>query len=656
MATIDRDRLLANHERLVEAHGDRLPQWTDDIAARAKAALKQETLPGVDNPLCGRGILDFLAAACRETGEEQYAEAAAVFYNNDLKSYKDQKTCPGTLHISFAVGNSNVAGWLGCLPFFLGSPAMSDDLIVRIVDATTELLNYLYDNIGQGNMNWRLAHADSLLLNALRLEGIVDDAIRWKKLGVDALNDAFYRQWLPDGVHIEKNPHYHMWPLCMMDSIHHLGQGMPELGIVITVDQLSRMWDYGLAASLPNGDEAALHDSQSIRIGKVHNYMREYRDAFRKRNGLPLQDPPTKQWFPDAGQAFLRDSWEEGATYITFDATRWGTDHAHLSRNSIQVHANRRTLICDPGWLSRSGSYSTKPIGLYGKSTPAHNTLNLNGWNQSRTNPSRTNYRSCDGYDIVWSDYEGGYWPGKMSYGYITPMGKGIWASHHRTMLWIHDRAIVVIDSMYREMLNTPESEEEIPSLESNWQFSEGGGELTLDQKAGRLNTNYPESNALLMFPLMPKGIEWDVQEGREDPPRGWVAGPCFQGITIPAPQLCLRMPRMADQWVELVTVIVPYAGTIAPEVMATAEATAPDNIGHIYLAWGDGKTDEIHWFYRNDLMIGNKVEGFDTDGSMVHITKDKNHKILQGAVLDGTYIRPYDQVIRDKPALFRFS
>ena len=647
----DRQQFLCNHRGITAAWGDRLPEWNDATRGHVSASLRGERVKTPDNLICGRGPLDFLATAWRETGDETYAAAAREQLERALPKAGEQCTSGGTLGISFTVGNCMVASWLGTLPHFIESDAFDDAFAGEIIATAGMLLDFLHDHIGTGNMNWRIAHADCLLLSGLRLS-FIPEAARWRKLGLDALNDAFHRQIMPDGVHVERNPHYHTWMNCVMDSYHRLGAAMPELGLVVERDAVARMWDYSLGATRPNGDENAMHDSQAIRSGRIYNEALHRRSAFRLRVGLPDEPPPTSQWFPDAGQAFLRDSWNEDATYVTFDATLWGTDHCHYSRNAIQVHAHGRTLLCDPGWLSETGTYSKTAMGLYGKSTRAHNTLSLNGWNQAETNPARTRYRHTDGYDLVRSDFEGGYHPGDSGWTFPDGMGLGIWGSHHRTLLWIHGRAIVVIDSMFRQHVSEPEKDDEIPSLESNWQLCDGAAP-EIDERAGRLVTTHDDANVLMLFPLLPDGIEWTIREGQADPPRGWVSGPAFQGVLLPAPQLCLNVPKMAGRWAEFVTVIVPFAGADVPQVTAEAEPTAPDNVGSLKMQWGDGTVDELQWYYRLDLMIGER-EGFDTDGSMIHLCRDRRGAVIQGAVVDGTYARPFTQSVRCKPEMFR--
>jgi len=124
----------------------------------------------------------------------------------------------------------------------------------------------------------------------------------------------------------------------------------------------------------------------------------------------------------------------------------------------------------------------------------------------------------------------------------------------------------------------------------------------------------------------------------------------------IAAPQLTLSLPKMHDNWAELVTVIIPYQGTDTPQVTAEASSTAADNIGRLALRWDDGTVDRVEWYYRQGLMLGNKVAGYHTDASLVHRCFAPDGTLRQGAALDGTYITPYTNDALAEPAFFRFA
>ena len=577
-----------------------------------------------------------LAAAWGETGDERYPEAARDYIVDWIRAHParaDWALAPYDNTLNLCI---RMLQWFTVLPALLDSEAFDDETVDAMLGSAQAQLGYLCEHLSS-RMNWRIAQADSLLTNALRLEGL-EGAERWRTLGLHVLNDAYHRQILPDGAHMERNPSYHAWMTRVFEKYWRLGRAMPELGLVMQAEPIARMHDYALATTRPNGALNAMHDCRGRRTGTEPNLAREARARFRKDAALPDELPPTSQVFPDAGQALLRDGWGEEATYVTFDATTWGLAHCHLSRGAVQLHAGGRSLVVDPGYLTYEAS---DPFGPYGKATRTHNTLNLNGWNQSEADPA-SRFECLPGYDLAACRYEGGYWPGQHTWGFRPDHGEGRYARHHRALLWVRGRCIFVLDQLEHDYREHP------PFLESNWQLSEGPVEADPDGAWAR--TCHDDSNVLLLFPLKPGGAVLSVHEGEEDPLRGWLPG---EGEYVPAPQLCQLLDPMPAGRAALATVLVPFTGPQAPEV--TAEGGFRRGAAYLALRWGDGTSDELYWTDGLSRAL-DAQDGFETDGALVHLAKDAGGRLTQGLVLDGTFIRPFAPEVRPAPETFALA
>jgi len=669
--TLTIDDMQHNSQPLLDTWGDPLPpvnEQTRDVADKALDGIIY--FNGVHETEVGRRDIDWsapqhqhqewpaqlnrffflppLAALYRETGDERYAEAARDYLAEWMRAHP---TRPGwemapydnVLNLCIRVGNSQFAGWLGALPVFMKSPAFYDAFVDEIIASCATQLDYLMKMIAP-NINWRIANADSLLVSGIRLAHL-PGAERWRRFGVRVINDAWHRQVLPDGVHYERNPGYHGWMTRVMADYWKLARAMPELGLVMEAELIGRMFDYALAVTRPNGSLNAMHDCQGERTGSHSNEMRSRRMAFRKEAGLPDELPPAAQYFPDAGQVFLRDGWGEDATYLTFDATTWGGGHCHLSRNAVQLHALGRSLLVDPGTLTYEAS---DPLSAHGKSTRAHNTLTLNGWNQGETNPTNTRALSAPGYDFVVSDYEGAYWSGPYTWSFSQGRGEALYASHNRMLLWLHGRAVVVIDSLVREPNAVPELPDAVPSLESNWQLCEGG---EVELGADRAIARYGDANLLMLFPLTWPEMTLSLHAGEMNPPRGWLPG---KGQYLPAPQLTLSCEKMEGHYAELVTVLLPFAGE-TPRVTAAARKTDGQHPASLTLTWDDGTVDELWWTYRGIIMLGTIGE-YETDGGLLHLRRDAAGKVVQGCAAEATYLAPVETTARHAPALITFA
>ncbi len=646
-----------NARRLALVWGDRIPAWDDaarTVADNAVAGVLFFSCNGEHPVQVGRQqvqwqgphlpdyewtaqlnrffFLAALASGYRATGNAEYAQAARDYIEDWIQTHPAGPAWQtvgrdNTLNLGIRMGTSQWPGWLGTLPVFLDSRAYDDAFVARLVASAGCQLAFLQKHL-PGEGNWRLTSADTLIVAGILLEP-QPGATPMRDFAVRVLQDAFRRQVLPDGAHTERNPSYHHWMAKVMERFWELGRALPELGLTVNPAVVARMYDYSLASMAPDGGWNALHDCQSARnrLYEELGAARKDRAAFRSKAGLPDTLPPLSQYFPDAGQACLRDSWEPTATYLVFDATQWGGAHCHQSSNGLVLYVAGEPVLVDPGFFTYNFA---DPLGIYGKSTRAHNTANLNGWNQVGTNPAGTRHFSCPGHDAVISTYEGGYWPGRYLWNFPEGCGAGIQAAHTRAMLWVRGRFIVVID----EIVRSPAGDAD-PFLEINWQFERGP--VKVDEAAGRAWTEWAGANLLMLFPGMPAGMRLAVHEGENDPPRGWLPA---EGGYITAPQLAQELRPMRSREATCVTVLIPVAsGSKIPAVKARLGGVTGTDAPpwRLTLEWGSGERDDLVWTSGFKHMIG-AVDDLFTDGSLAHWTRDPTGLIQARAVFDSTF------------------
>jgi hypothetical protein len=291
----------------------------------------------------------------------------------------------------------------------------------------------------------------------------------------------------------------------------------------------------------------------------------------------------------------------------------------------------------------------------HGKSTPAHNTINFNGWNQSYSAPE-ARFASTQGYDLATGYYTGGYWPGRCDWGFREGHGRGLWGSHHRTLLWVRGRFLLVLERVrhgdcgsQRLPVNT------MPSLESNWQFSQG--QVVLDHRHLTARTDHDDGNVLMLFPLCSAEggtvrvkTALETHAGEKDPLRGWVLAD--NGELAPAPQVCFSVPE-ATPWTDLATVIVPFRGRNCPDVSAEAHADA--RCGHLALNWSDGTCDNVYWTHQLEAALDDYGEGR-TDASLLHLMCDSRGRCIKGVIVDGTIAEPYTGRLGSLPGMYAFA
>ena len=95
---------------------------------------------------------------------------------------------------------------------------------------------------------------------------------------------------------------------------------------------------------------------------------------------IKAEEPKVEsQDFPDGGYYVMRDGWHRRANYLLFDCGPHGTSncgHAHADALAIEVAANGRPLLIDPGTYTYTGS---KELRDSFRGSSAHNVLLVDG-------------------------------------------------------------------------------------------------------------------------------------------------------------------------------------------------------------------------------------------------------------------------------------
>lgn len=647
-AALQSARAAADGVVIVHYQGEqRIALGRRDIDWLPEAAVRTQT----GNFILRMGFIRDLATAYHVLKDERYAEAARDYLAGFMAAHPPQGPGPSVNNTLDLCARN--AAWSGSLPLLVPSPAFDPEFAGRVAAYNAAQFDYLRHHLST-TINWRVFNAHALLKGGLYL-AFDERAADWRRYAVSVLNDAWFRQFLPDGVHAERNPVYHTGMAGTFCDLVRLRQHLPELGLVMTLERLTAIYDFILACVKPNGYFCGIHDSQSEFTGhrrdNVHTTSHKGVDGtrlwedFRRQFALPLEHPAPCQVFPDAGLAFLRTGWDEDAAWMSFDGTQWGGGHCHLSRNALQLHAHRQSMIVDPGWLS----YESNAWGLYGRATRAHSTCTLNGLSQSATNPSRLQAYGAPGYDAVFCVYEGGYWDTELAWTF-THAARGLWAQHARLLFWVHDRFAFVADSMFRLPQAPDDPEAGRPSFQCTWQLAPGA-EVALQPERDRAIARWKDAGLLLLTPIRPAGSRYEVHGGETDPLRGWTPG---EGQHVPAPQLVWNTPRMDSRHDYYVSILAPFRGRQAPEV--DVEAKSPmGQTGFVRLRWADGTADEVHWGCNFGMMLGAQPD-FETDSSLVHLRKDAAGRAIGGCCVHGTYLKPFVPELRALPATFTWK
>jgi len=593
-------------------------------------------------------VFETLGIAYANTRDEDYARAARDYVEGWIDFIADNPDFIG------AAGDINLACarrlliWTGWLTDFDGSQAFTPEFVRKMVSSIAAQLDGLVAVCNTSSPNMRFTEAESLLVCGLRLKSH-PHADTWIKNGARRINYAAHSQFLADGAHIELTPRYNMvyrFPACFL-----IQEAYPACGLQLNPQAFSARYDYWLANKRPNGEQNALNDSSGCNdSARTDGWDKDYRD-FRKKTRLsPDYLPPTSQNFPLAGQAFWRSDWSEDAVYITFDASRRGSGHVHLGRNSLQLDAYGRSLLIDPG--SFRYAYGDEWT-CHGKATRTHNTVNLNGWNQYCSS-AESRFASIPGYDLAEGHYTGGYWPGRFDWGFTGGQGRGLGGEHRRTVLWVRDSFLVILDRVFH---GDRQADQALPFFESNWQFT-CSCKVDIDNQRCSAVTRNKDSNLLMLFPLCSAegGLKTvhprlEIHSGETDPLRGWQVQ---NGEYVPAPQVSYVIPDV-PYGVDTATVLIPYSGEQTPDIRVEAvEASA--SLGKLVLRTEDGSSHSLYWrpYNRHQCSL-DEVDDYYTDGTLLYLRHNSEGAFVKGMALDATIVEPYGGVMSSEPGLHAF-
>ena len=645
-----RDTIISRAEALQGFPGQSLPDPTSELLERAAAIaggtiffyghtpvqvglsdidwtgrhLKHQEWPAQLNRFY---FLASLASAYRATGEERFAGAARSYIEDWIRNgagYDNATEFRGGdsgLNMAGRLGSSHSCGWAGVLSAFANSSAFDDAFLDTMLSSVAHQVAFLSRHL-TGWGNWRIAELDTVVFTVIRLP-FLPKAAELLDIGITGMRNALATQFLPDGVHVERTPGYHSWMAQVLASYYDLAKRFPEADARVDPEIVIRAWDYAAQSDLSGiNDSSAPHrDPGTLRGSRSRPELLSR--LLPERKVSPTA--PLEQVFADAGQVFLRSEWKPGADYLAFDASTWGGGHGHLSRLSFVFRSGGRELVADPGILNYEMS---DPLGPYGKSTAAHSTISLNGWNQSEADAHILRTEFAPSIALIHARYQGGYWPAEYAWSFGDGHDRGAYGTHDRILIWVKGDYLLALDAMHADLGAT---------AHNCWQAGPMDG-WTADPEQLVWRSQNADVNLLLQFIAFQEGtVEMQCFEGSRDPLRGWV---CSHGHdAIPAPLVEFRYPAHPGGSASA-TLLVPFTSAAPPQYQVTRRTVPPwTQLRHLEIKRPDGAPDHVAWSHGLSAAIDNG-DPFVTDAPFVWLRLDAAGNPRRCFLLDGSYLR----------------
>jgi len=222
--------------------------------------------------------------------------------------------------------------------------------------------------------NHLMEDAVALAMVGSAFEGL--DAQRWRDLGLRLVREQVAEQVLPDGMHFERSPMYHLRMTHALAVLCHAGVKDDVLDLLPVV---GRMTEAVRRVTAPDGDVALFNDAmlgQYPRAAEVLGYAQRVLEASGQPSAPALAGAVR---LPDAGYY----GWRDDIHGLLFDAGPVGPDHqpghAHADVFSFELSRGGRRVIVDAG----VHDYEVSPMRRYVRSTLAHNTVAVAGESQA---------------------------------------------------------------------------------------------------------------------------------------------------------------------------------------------------------------------------------------------------------------------------------
>ncbi|NPV04871.1 MAG: alginate lyase family protein [Syntrophaceae bacterium] len=285
--------------------------------------------------------------------------------------------------------------------------------------------------------NHLFKNAKALLIAGLFFDG--PDAARWRDMGIRLLAREISEQVLPDGGHFERSPMYHSMILedcldCYNLCAHRDGRDLQGLAVLLR-DAVPKMAAFLRGMCHPDGQIALFNDAAfgiELPPEDLFAYQARLMGGQQEAFSAPACAFPESGYYvmaPSAGARLIVDCGPVGPDYQP--------GHAHCDTLSFEMSLRGRRVIVDSGCFG----YEPGPMRAYNRGNAGHNTVTVDGRNQSevwgahrcgrRARPVRARLERMDDGALLFEGAHDGY-----AYLAGTPI-------HTRRIRWTADACLV---------------------------------------------------------------------------------------------------------------------------------------------------------------------------------------------------------------------
>jgi hypothetical protein len=371
-----------------------------------------------------------LAVAYRMTGDRLYARELCAqleaWYAQNPPLRNPDAWPDASPHWWLLDAADRVAQWTRTYFLMLGSKGLTPEANTLFLSGLLRHADFLSRVTPRSTAsNWTTLHATALSqIGTLFPE--FTRAADWRAQGRKLINACLDRQFYPDGGHVEESPSYGASALSAMLADFRLdmlngGTGWSRKARQRLQSAIEALYQ----TAISNRQLPALSDTYArfpvggllSRAGVILGDQRYILDestlddlwmfgpdsvTVRRQQGLPTGLPDRGPAFgmPGAGYYILRGKERSDGvaeTSLIFDAGPKGGSHGHYDLFSIELYDRETPSIADPGpW-----AYDDSPQRAFAVSTPAHNTISIDGENHAAVDTTHSPLISIDKFEVT---------------------------------------------------------------------------------------------------------------------------------------------------------------------------------------------------------------------------------------------------------------
>jgi len=349
------------------------------------------------------------------TGDERYASEAIAQIESWIAQNPEGMGINWQSSLEIAI---RVLSWLWTIFFLQSSPEFTPAFRRAVTESLVAQLRHVcsYLSLHSSPNTHLIGEATALLIGGLLLDH--PQAHKWRDVGADLLAQTMQRQVLADGVHCELSTSYHCYAADFyLQALILARKNRFELAPGFA-DKIEQMLVFVMHVARPDGVIPQLGDDDGSRaLALDRKDYRCYLDGlstgavlfgrsdfkwqsarFQEETlwllgseasgiyaALPSVRPKgNQQVFEAAGYAVLRTGWEAQDSHAIFDYGGLGAPtggHGHADALSLVLFSNGRELLADSGTFVYNGAPESRD---YFRSTRAHNTVMVDGYDQSQ--------------------------------------------------------------------------------------------------------------------------------------------------------------------------------------------------------------------------------------------------------------------------------